>query len=241
MAPVRDMAQDLLERFAGFVRGHASSDRAHPGVGIAFIVAAIAVLLLGLRWFTDSGGSTDATESQNWALDVGSDGPPTTIGASPEAVAVRVGTAVPHGAQQDDTVTIGIPGTSIEIEIPLGPTTTVGNGPGTTGGGSTPGGTGSNPGGGPTTTRPRTTTTRPGGGTTTTTDAPGTTTTTEDPTTTTTEEPTTTTTEDTVPPDPEAAVAVLSIEVPAVETPDVEELAGDLLGEVVGSLGSLLG
>jgi hypothetical protein len=240
MAPVRDVAQDLFDRFAGFVRGHATSDRAHPGVGVAFIIAAIVVLLVGLRWFTDSGDSTDAAEAQNWALDVSSGRTGTTIGDSPEAVAVRVGTAVPHGVEEEESVTIGIPGTSIEIEIPLGPTTTVGNGPGTTGGGSTPGGTGSNPGGGTTTTRPRTTTTRPGGGTTTTTEEPPTTTTTtteEPPTTTTTEEPPTTTTE--VPPDPTAAA--LGIDVPEIVVPVVDTLEGDLLGEVVGSLGSLLG
>src|SRR5262245_47518709 len=155
MSAVRDMAQGLLDRFAGFYRGHASNDRAHPGVGVAFIIAALIVLLLGLRWFSDSDGASGSTD-QSWALDLpGSGGPTTTIGASPEAVAVRVGTAIPHGAEQpeDQTVKIGIPGTSIEIEIPLGPTTTTG--PNTTTGGTTPGkGTG---GGTTGTTRPHTT------------------------------------------------------------------------------------
>jgi hypothetical protein len=237
------MAQGLLDRFAGFVRGHATSDRAHPGVGVAFIIAALIVLLLGFRWFSDSDDASGTTNAQDWALDVpGESGSPTTtIGASPEAVAVRVGTAVPHGAEEDQSVTIGIPGTSIEIEIPLSPTTTTGPG------GSGPGGT--TPGGGPTTptTRPHTTpTTRPGGGTTqptspTTTDSPTTTeapTTTETPTTT--EEPTTTTEDTTIPPE----LTGLSIELPPIELPPVgdtlETAGGDLVGALVGTVSSLL-
>ena len=211
MSAVRDIAQDLLDRFAGFVRGHASGDRAHPGVGVAFIIAALLVLLLGLRWFTDSGGASGSTE-QDWALDITSDGPATTIGASPEAVAVRVGAAVPHGVG-DQTVTIGIPGTSVEIEIPLGPTTTTG-GPGPTGGG---GGSAGGGGGTPPTTRPGITpTTRPPGPTTT--DPPPTTT---DPPPTTTEEPPTTT----EPPPPEGL--------------DLSA-AGGLVGTLLGELGALL-
>jgi hypothetical protein len=223
MSAVRDIAQDLFDRFAGFVRGHASGDRGHPGVGVAFIIAALLVLLLGLRWFTDSGGASGSTE-QDWALDITSDGPATTIGASPEAVAVRVGAAVPRGVG-DQTVTIGIPGTSVEIEIPLGPTTTTG-GPGPTTGGSSGGGGGTTP-----TTRPGITpTTRPGGPTTTdppptTTDPPPPTTdpppTTTEPPPTTTEEPPTTT----EPPPPEGLDLLA---------------AGGLVGTLLGELGALL-
>jgi hypothetical protein len=196
MSAVRDMAQGLMDRFAGFARGHSTSERVHPGVGVAFIIAALIVLLLGLRWFGDSGKASGTTD-QSWALDLpGSGGPTTTIGASPEAQAVRVGTAIPHGAEQpaeDQTVTIGIPGTSIEIEIPLGPTTTTR--PGTTTGGS--GGTGSGgTGGGSTTptTRRTSPTTRPGGSTVPVTDPPTTDPPTTDPPTTdppTTDPPTT--------------------------------------------------
>jgi hypothetical protein len=233
------MAQGLLDRFAGFVRGHATSDRAHPGVGVAFIIAALIVLLLGFRWFSDSDDASGTTNAQDWALDVpGESGSPTTtIGASPEAVAVRVGTAVPHGAEEDQSVTIGIPGTSIEIEIPLSPTTT------TRPGSSGPGGT--TPSGGPTTTRPRTTpTTRPGGGTTVpttpTTDPPTTDPPTTDPPTTeppTTDPPTTdppTTEDTTIPPE----LTGLSIELPAVG--DISETGGDLVGALVGAVSSLL-
>ena len=234
------MAQGLLDRFAGFVRGHSTSDRAHPGVGVAFIIAAVIVLLLGLRWFSGSDGASGTTDAQSWALDVSTDGPTTTIGNSPEAVAVRVGTAVPHGADEDQTVTIGIPGTSIEIEIPIGPTTTTG--PGTTGG--SPTGNGSTP-----TTRPRTTpTTRPGGGTTTppttdppTTDPPTTEPPTTDPPTTEppTTEPPTTEPPTTEPPPPELTGLSItaSIDLPVITEPS----EGDLLGALVGSLGSLLG
>jgi hypothetical protein len=224
MSAVRDIAQDLFDRFAGFVRGHASGDRGHPGVGVAFIIAALLVLLLGLRWFTDSGGASGSAE-QDWALDITSDGPATTIGASPEAVAVRVGAAVPRGVG-DQTVTIGIPGTSVEIEIPLGPTTTTG-GPGPTTGGSSGGGGGTTP-----TTRPSITpTTRPGGGGTTTppTTAPPTTAppTTAPPTTAppTTEPPTTDPPTTTEPPPPEGL--------------DLSA-AGGLVGTLLGELGALL-
>jgi hypothetical protein len=192
------MAQDLLDRFVGFVRGHTSSDRARPGVGVGFIVAAIAVLLLGLRWFTDEGGTGDSSD-QSWALDVSSGSPTTTIGASPEAVAVRVGTAVPRGAEDDSTVSIGIPGTSLEIEIPLGPTTT---GPGGTGGSPTTGGSPGGGGGGTTPTTRQTPSTNP---TTTTSTRPSTTTST-DPTTTTSTNPTTTTPPTTAPPTTETSL-----------------------------------
>jgi hypothetical protein len=239
MATVRDMAQGLLDRFAGFVRGHAASDRAHPAVGAGFIIAALLVLLLGLRLFSDSGGASGTTDSASWALDVpgGESSSTTTIGASPEAVAVRVGTAVPHGVEEDQSVTIGIPGTSIEIEIPLSPTTTTGP-TGTGSGGTTPGGRPVTP-----TTRPHTPpTTRPGGGgtttpptsvvtTPTTTESP---TTTEDPTTTT--ESPTTTEEITIPP-----LVDLSIELPTTTTDSSVPGDGGLLGAVIGTLGSLLG
>ncbi|HEV7762630.1 MAG TPA: hypothetical protein VGO78_26660, partial [Acidimicrobiales bacterium] len=212
---------------------------------MAFIIAALIVLLLGFRWFSDSDDASGTTNAQDWALDVpGESGSPTTtIGASPEAVAVRVGTAVPHGAEEDQSVTIGIPGTSIEIEIPLSPTTTTGPG------GSGPGGT--TPGGGPTTTRPRTTpTTRPGGGTTQpttpTTDPPTTDPPTTDPPTTdppTTDPPTTdppTTEDTTIPPE----LTGLSIELPPIELPPVgdtlETAGGDLVGALVGTVSSLL-
>jgi hypothetical protein len=250
MSVVRDMAQGLLDRFAGFVRGHATSDRAHPGVGVAFIIAALIVLLLGFRWFTDSDDASGTTNAQDWALDVpGESGSPTTtIGASPEAVAVRVGTAVPHGAEDDQSVTIGIPGTSIEIEIPLSPTTTR---PGSSG---NPGTGGTTPGGGPTTTRPRTTpTTRPGGGTTTPTSPPTTDPPTTDPPTTeeptteppTTEEPTTEPPTTETPPELTGlTIEVPPVEIPPVELPPVDDTSetGDvgLVGALVGTIGSLL-
>jgi hypothetical protein len=223
---VRDVAQDLLDRFAGFVRGHSSSsDRAHPGVGVAFIIAALLVLFLGLRWFndTDEGDTTDDASLAFGSENAASAGPTTTIGASPEAGAVRVGTAVPHGAQPpgapDQTVTIGIPGTSIEIELPLSPTTTTG-GDGSTG--TTRGG------GGPTTTR------RGSGPTTTDGSAPTTSPPTTEPPTT---EPPTTEPPTTEPPTTEPPTT----EPPTTETPP--ELASVADGVVRGGtiVGALLG
>jgi hypothetical protein len=177
---------------------------------VAFIIAALLVLFLGLRWFndTDEGDTTDdaslafGTESASGA------GPTTTIGASPEAGAVRVGTAVPHGADPppapEQTVTIGIPGTSIEIELPLSPTTT-------TGGGGGPMVT--TPGGG--TVRP--TTTRPGH-------------------TTTTNRPTTPTSPSTTPPTTETPTTETpTTETPTTETPTTEEPPTTLGPEAVSS------
>jgi hypothetical protein len=255
MSAVRGMAQDMFDRLAGFIRGHSTSSRARPGVGLGFIIAAVVVLLLGMRWFT-SDGASGTTDDGSWALDpLGSGGTTTTIATSPEAVAVRVGTAVPHGAtptgidpttgksQKPKSVTIGIPGTSIAIEIPLSPTTT---GPGSGGGGGGGGG-----GGHTTTTRggspptdPTTTETPPTDPTTT--ETPPT-----DPTTTETP-PTDPTTTETPPTDPTTTDpgggSLLDITVdlgPATSDPaptdpppppDSGGVVGDLVGDVVGLL-----
>jgi hypothetical protein len=257
MSAVRDMAQGLMDRFAGFARGHSTSERVHPGVGVAFIIAALIVLLLGLRWFGETGEASGTTD-QSWALDLpGSGSPTTTIGASPEAIAVRVGTAIPHGAEQpaeDQTVTIGIPGTSIEIEIPLGPTTTTG--PNTTTGGSTGGGStggGTSGGGGSTTptTRRTSPTTRPGGSTVPSTDPPPTDPPPTDPPPTdppTTVEPTTeppTTEEPTTEP-PTTEASTLGVTVPtSVDPPPATDAADQassgLLAGLDDALSSLLG
>jgi hypothetical protein len=256
MSAVRDMAQDMFDRFAGFIRGHSTSSRARPGVGIGFIIAAVVVLLLGMKWFT-SDGASGSTDDGSWALDpLGSGGTTTTIATSPEAVAVRVGTAVPHGAtptgidpvtgksEKPKSVTVGIPGTSIAVEIPLSPTTT---GPGSGGGGGGGGG-----GGHTTTTRggspptdPTTTQTPPTDPTTT--ETPPT-----DPTTTETPPTDPTTTEDTTPPTsdttaPETLGLDITVDLgPTTSDPGPTDtspppdsgggVVGDLVGDVVGLL-----
>jgi len=176
-------------------RGDGIEDRRRPNqtVGIGFLIAALAVALIGLKWMGSGGGTVSAAGDGGWRLGgyVEASGGTTTIPMSPAAQAVQVGAQGP-GSTEDrsgSTVTSMLPdGTPIVISGPGSSSSSTGS----TGSSSTgPGGT--------------TRTTKPVEGSTTSfttvesTDPPttptteDTTTTTEDTTTSTSEETTTTT------------------------------------------------
>lgn len=190
---MRDYARDWMASFVSFARGHGGGGNASASVGAAFVIGALLVAVLGLRWVGAEGGSKDGTEETPWEFtDAANVDTSTTIPASTPAKVVPIPDPDAAGPGEPSTTTTTRPGQKVGIFLPgYSPTPGGGVGPSTTIR--------------PTTTRPpRTTTTQPGGGTTTTTAPPDTTTTTEATTTTeptTTTEDTTTTTEDTLPPE----------------------------------------
>jgi hypothetical protein len=106
-------------------RGDGIEDRRRPNqtVGIAFLVAALAVALIGLKWMGSGSGTVSAAGNGGWRLGgyVEASGGTTTIPLSPAAQAVQVGAQGP-GSTDDrsgSTVTSVLPdGTPIVISGP---------------------------------------------------------------------------------------------------------------------------
>jgi hypothetical protein len=106
-------------------RGDGIEDRRRPNqtVGIAFLVAALAVALIGLKWMGSGSGTVSAAGNGGWRLGgyVEASGGTTTIPLSPAAQAVQVGAQGP-GSTDDrsgSTVTSMLPdGTPIVISGP---------------------------------------------------------------------------------------------------------------------------
>jgi hypothetical protein len=175
-----------MSSMVSFLRGHGAGANASSSVGAAFIIGAVFVAVLGLRWVGASGADEDGGDDTPWNYaEAGNVNTSTTIPASTPAKVVPIPDPTPP---EDGVTTTTRPGQKPGVFLP-GYTPTPGGGtPPTTESPQSPttsrGSVGTVP------TIPTTTTT------TTTTTAPPTTTTT----TTTIPEETTTTTEDTTPP-----------------------------------------
>jgi hypothetical protein len=168
---VRDVVRDWVASFASFVRGAGGDQRASSSVGVAFVVGALVVAVLGLRWINASGPDEKADDGEQWAFEDGSaqgdgDSTATTIPASlPANVVVVRDPGEPADGQPVVTLPDGQTGVFLPGFPPVeGGTTGTTDAPGssTDGGGTTP--TTRRPGTSPTTTRgtfPTTPTTPP--------------------------------------------------------------------------------
>lgn len=183
---MREVARDWLTSLASFSRGHGGGEKANASVGAAFVVGALVVAVLGLRWVSASGSDEESTDDTPWEFEeTGAEGPTTTVPASMPAKVVTL---------EDPGTPEGAPATTLPPETGIflpGFPPTAGGTTGTTDG---PDGPQPTDGTGNTTRTTRLNTTSSSGpsippptsATTTTTTAPETTTTTQDPTTTTT-------------------------------------------------------
>lgn len=192
---MRELAREWIASFTSFTRGHGGGEKANASVGAAFVIGAIVVAVLGLRWISAAGPTEEAADDTPWDFAGSGDGE-TTGTTIPASLPARVVVVRDPGdpAPGETVVTLPDGQTGIFLPgfppIPGGTTGTTGPGSdGTNPPGTGPGTTrpGTNPGTNPTTTRgpfPTNPTTTP----TTPTTEPTTTSTTEEPTTTTTTE-----------------------------------------------------
>lgn len=194
---MRDVVRDWVASFASFVRGAGGDQRASSSVGVAFVVGALVVAVLGLRWINAAGPDEKADDGEQWGFeDGGAQGDGESTGTTiPASLPANVVVVRDPGEPADGQPVVTLPDGQTGVFLPgfppvEGGTTGTTDAPGSTdgGGGTTP--TTRRPGTSPTTTR------GPFPPTTTASTAPPTTTTTA-PTTTTTEDTTTTTVGDT--------------------------------------------
>jgi hypothetical protein len=100
---VREVARDWMTSLVSFTRGHGGGEKANASVGAAFVVGALVVAVLGLRWVSASGPSEESADSTPWDFEeAGEVGPTTTIPASSPAEVV---TLADPGSPEGTTVT----------------------------------------------------------------------------------------------------------------------------------------
>jgi len=82
-----------MDSFVAFTRGHGGGGRANSSVGVAFVIGALVVAVVGLRWGSAEGPDEEASgDDTPWAFEeAGESGPTTTVPAStpPDVVIVR--------------------------------------------------------------------------------------------------------------------------------------------------------
>ena len=222
---MRELAREWIASVASFTRGHGGGERANASVGAAFVIGALVVAVLGLRWISAAGPTEEAADDTPW--DVGSGGGQTTGTTIPASLPAGVVVVRDPGAPPPGETVVTLPEGQTGIFLPgfppipggtTGTTEPGGDSDGDGGGGTDPPGPGpTSPGTNPGTGNPPTT--RPGTNPTVTVTTPATTTTTTPP-------DTTTTVPDTTPP------------------PDTTPSGGGLdlgLGDAVGGLVDAIG
>jgi hypothetical protein len=223
---VRELAREWIASITSFTRGHGGGERANASVGAAFVIGALVVAVLGLRWISAEGPTEEAADETPWDFQDSSSSGETTGTTIPASVPAAVVIVRDPGDPPAGETVVTLPDGQTGIFLPGFPPT-----PGGTTGTTGPGSDGTDPpGSGSGTTRPGTgnptVTTRPNPGTGPgSTNPPTTQTSTTPPTvpdTTTSTEPTTTTT--------------LQEELPVVEALDL----GAEVSDLVGSLGQLI-
>ena len=108
---MRELARDWMTSLLSFTRGHGGGEKANASVGAAFVVGALVVAVLGLRWVSASGSDEKSADDTPWEFEeTGAEGPTTTVPAStPAKVVILEDPGTPEGA----TVTTLPPGTGI--------------------------------------------------------------------------------------------------------------------------------
>ncbi|HEY8544742.1 MAG TPA: hypothetical protein VIL36_06830 [Acidimicrobiales bacterium] len=90
---MRELARDWMASITSFARGYGGGERANASVGVAFVIGALVVAVLGLRWISASGPTEEAADDTPWDFGAGNDAQTTgtTIPASlpAEIVVVR--------------------------------------------------------------------------------------------------------------------------------------------------------